>query len=91
MVSSISSPYVENGEKITFYETLNSLLNLGYLDIYVTGSNSHMLSSDVLTQFRGRGEELRLHPLSFSEFHTAKGGNVSDDCREYLTLAVCLA
>lgn len=85
MVSSVPNPYVKDGEKITFYETLNSLLNLGYLDIYVTGSNSRMLSSDVLTQFRGRGEEVRIHPLSFSEFHTAKGGNLSDDYLEYLT------
>ena len=84
-VSPVPNPYVKGGEKITFYETLNSLLNLGYLDIYVTGSNSRMLSSDILTQFRGRGDEVRIHPLSFSEFRAAKGGNASDDWREYLT------
>ena len=50
MVSKIKNPHIEGGEDITFYETLNSLLNTGYLDLYVTGSNSKMLSSDVLTQ-----------------------------------------
>ncbi len=85
MVSKVKNPYLENGEDITFYETLNGLLNTGYLDIYITGSNSHMLSTDVLTQFRGRGDEIRLHPLSFSEFYSAKGGDRLAAYNDYLT------
>ncbi len=85
LVPKMKNPYVEDGEEITFYETLNSLLNTGYLDIYVTGSNSHMLSIDILTQFRGRGDEIRIHPLSFSEYYAAKSGDRSSAYREYLT------
>lgn len=71
-------------DETTFYDVLNSLLNTGYLDVYITGSNSHMLSSDILTQFRGRGDEIRIHPLSFSEFYAAKGGDRSSAYNEYL-------
>ena len=85
MVPKIKNPYIEGGEDITFYETLNSLLNTGYLDLYVSGSNSHMLSSDVLTQFRDRGDEIRIHPLSFSEYYTAKGGDRQSAYNDYLT------
>ncbi len=85
MVSSVRNPYVEDGDRITFFDVLNSLLNLGYLDIYVTGSNSKMLSSDILTQFRGRGDEVRIHPLSFSEFYSVKGGDRKAAFDEYLT------
>lgn len=85
MVPRIKNPYLEGGEDITFYEPLNSLLNTGYLDIYVTGSNSHMLSSDVLTQFRDRGDEIRLHPLSFSEYLAARGGDRMSAYNDYLT------
>lgn len=74
-VSEIDNPYVEDGGKLTFYDTLNSLLVLKYLDIYVTGSNSKMLSSDVLTMFRGRGDEVRVHPLSFKEYYDTVGGD----------------
>lgn len=52
-----------------FSEVLNSLLRLENTDIYVTGSNSKFLSSDILTEFRGRGDEIRIYPLSFSEFY----------------------
>lgn len=85
MVSKIKNPHIEGGEDITFYETLNSLLNTGYLDLYVTGSNSKMLSSDVLTQFRDRGDEVRIHPLSFSEYFSAKGGDKQTAYRDFLT------
>ena len=84
MVPRIKNPYLKDGEDITFYDTLNSLLNTGYLDIYVSGSNSHMLSSDVLTQFRGRGDEIRIHPLSFSEFYSARGGDRQSAFNDYL-------
>ena len=51
-----------------FENALNSYLKIKNTDVYVTGSNSRMLSSDVKTEFRGRGYEIRVHPLSFSEF-----------------------
>lgn len=85
MVPKIKNPYLPDGEDITFYEPLNSLLNTGYLDLYVSGSNSHMLSSDVLTQFRDRGDEIRIHPLSFSEYYAAKGGDRQSAYNDYLT------
>ena len=85
MVPSIRNPYSEDGGDVTIYEPLNSLLNTGYLDLYVTGSNSHMLSSDVLTQFRDRGDEVRLHPLSFSEYYEARGGDRLSAYNDYLT------
>ncbi|MGN1244576.1 MAG: ATP-binding protein, partial [Alloprevotella sp.] len=51
-----------------FEEVLNSLLRLENADVYVTGSNSRFLSSDIITEFRGRGDEIRVFPLSFAEF-----------------------
>lgn len=53
---------------ITFYDVLNELMKLPHTDVYVTGSNSKMLSKDVATNFRDRGVEVRLHPLSFAEY-----------------------
>ena len=85
MVPNIRNPYIDGGDDITFYETLNSLLNTGYLDIYITGSNSRMLSSDILTQFRDRGDEFRIHPLSFSEYFSAVGGDRNLAYTDYLT------
>lgn len=52
-----------------FEEVMNSFLHVPGLDVYVTGSNSKFLSSDVVTEFRGRGDEIRMYPLSFAEFH----------------------
>lgn len=70
---------------ISFYDVLNSLMQKGNVDIYVTGSNSKMLSSDIATEFRGRGDELHIRPLSFSEFYAYRGGDKSDAFSEYLT------
>ena len=61
-------PEERDGLYVTFYDTLNELLRLPNVDVYVTGSNSKMLSSDIATNFRDRGDEVRLHPLSFAEF-----------------------
>jgi len=69
----------------TFYDTLNGLLKLPNVDIYVTGSNSHLLSKDVATHFRDRGEEIQLHPLSFAEVHEAFKGDVYREWEDYLT------
>ena len=66
MSDQVLNPYNKDGKKITFYDALNDLRSLSNLDIYVTGSNSHMLSSDILTEFRGRSDEIRVHPLSFA-------------------------
>ena len=53
-----------------FAEALNSLMRIENVDVYVTGSNSKFLSSDIVTEFRGRGDEIRVYPLSFSEYYS---------------------
>lgn len=58
-----------------FVGALNSLLHIDNVDVYVTGSNSKFLSSDIATEFRGRGDEIRIYPLSFSEYVSAYDGN----------------
>jgi len=78
MSDEVSNPYNSEGKKITFYDALNDLKSLSNLDIYVTGSNSRMLSSDILTEFRGRSDEIRVHPLSFAEYYAAAGGDKYD-------------
>ena len=74
----------EPGIWFTFYDVLNSLNAKPNLDIYVTGSNSKLLSKDVATNFRGRKTEIEMHPLSFAEFHAWKGGDLSQDWNEYM-------
>ena len=66
-----------------FVEVLLSLMHNDRCDVYVTGSNSRFLSSDVVTEFRGRGDEIRLSPLSFSEYYTAFGGAKDNRMRQY--------
>lgn len=83
-VQRIKNPYAEN-DFITFYDVLNGLLKIKNVDIYVTGSNSKMLSKDVLTEFRGRGDEIRVLPLSFSEFMSVYNGDKYDAWTEYYT------
>ncbi len=67
-----------------FEEVLNSLLRISNIDVYVTGSNSKFLSSDIVTEFRGRGDEIRIYPLSFAEFYAAYGGDYDDAWDEYM-------
>ncbi len=67
-----------------FEEVLNSLLRMRNLDVYVTGSNSKFLSSDIVTEFRGRGDEVRIYPLSFAEFYSAFDGDYDDAWNEYM-------
>ena len=67
-----------------FEEVLNSLLRESNLDIYVTGSNSKFLSQDVLTEFRGRGDEVHIYPLSFQEFMQIYDGDVYHGWAEYM-------
>ena len=83
MSDEVPNPYNPDGKPITFYDTLNDLKSIPNLDIYVTGSNSRMLSSDILTEFRGRSDEIRMHPLSFSEYYAAIGGDKGDAFEEY--------
>ena len=68
-----------------FEDVLNSLLHIRNADVYVTGSNSRFLSSDVITEFRGRGDEIRVHPLSFREYTSAYQGSVDEAWEEYYT------
>ncbi len=67
-----------------FEEVLNSLLRISNIDIYVTGSNSRFLSSDIVTEFRGRGDEIRVYPLSFAEFYSACDGEYEDVWNDYM-------
>lgn len=67
-----------------FEDVLNSLLHIRNADIYVTGSNSKFLSSDVITQFRGRGDEIHVYPLSFSEYTSAYQGTLDEAWDDYL-------
>ena len=73
-------------QKVDDFESLlNGFLHISNLDIYVTGSNSKFLSSDIITEFRGRGDEIRVLPLSFSEFYSAYNGNKGEAWNEYIT------
>ena len=83
MSDTVPNPYNPDGKKITFYDTLNDLKSLPNLDVYVTGSNSRMLSSDILTEFRGRSDEIRVHPLRFAEYYAAVGGDKAEAFENY--------
>ena len=83
MSDEVANPYNPDGKRITFYDELNDLRGLSNLDVYVTGSNSKMLSSDILTEFRGRSDEIRVHPLSFAEYYSAVGGDKNEAFDEY--------
>ena len=68
-----------------FESVLNGFLHIRNLDIYVTGSNSKFLSSDIITEFRGRGDEIRVYPLSFSEFYSSFGEDKNEAWEQYIT------
>ena len=85
-VKDIQNPYLDDNEsKIGFIDVILGLMKLKNVDLYVTGSNSHMLSSDILTEFRGRGDEIHVLPLSYKEFYDAFEGEKRYAWREYLT------
>ena len=69
----------------TFYDILNDLMGRRNLDIYVTGSNSKMLSKDIVTNFRDRESEIRVFPLSFKEFYPVSGMEKADALEDYLS------
>ena len=72
-------------DRIGFPDVLMGLMKIRNIDLYVTGSNSKMLSTDVVTQFRDRGDEIHLNPLSFKEFNDAYSGDKENAWREYYT------
>ncbi len=85
-VVTIQNPYIEGVEdKVGFVDVVLGLMKRNNIDLYVTGSNSKMLSSDILTEFRGRGDEIRVNPLSFKEFYDAYKGDKRDAWQEYYT------
>lgn len=85
-VSEIQNPYVDNEDaKITFIDVILGFVHMDNADVYVTGSNSKMLSSDILTQFRDRGDEIRVYPLSFAEFYNEYEGDKRGAWQDYYT------
>jgi len=68
-----------------FEDVLLGFLHIPNLDVYATGSNSKFLSSDIITEFRDRGDQVRVHPLSFSEYHAALAHDWDDDWNDYMT------
>ena len=85
-VTEVQNPYVDDpNEKLTFIDVVIGLMKLPNADIYVTGSNSKMLSSDILTQFRDRGDEIRVNPLSFAEVYENYQGDKRGVWRDYYT------
>lgn len=79
----ITKDELKNPENIKLYNVLNGLMRLRNVDVYVTGSNSKMLTKDVLTAFRGRGDEIRIYPLSFGEYYGFVGGDKQETYEEY--------
>ena len=67
-----------------FEAVLNSLIRMENVDVYVTGSNAKFLSKDVITEFRGRGDEIHMYPLSFAEFMSVYPGTKQDGWNEYI-------
>lgn len=67
-----------------FESILNSLIRMKNVDVYVTGSNARFLSKDVITEFRGRGDEVHMYPLSFAEFMSVYPGTKQDGWNEYM-------
>ena len=83
-VEEIKNPYLQEGEeKIGFVDVLLGIMKLEGVDVYITGSNSKMLSTDINTQFRGRNDEIQVFPLSFSEFCSAYPGSMTAAWEEY--------
>ena len=90
----IKSKITDNGEYfilldeiqyvVGFEDVLNSMLHISNVNTYVTGSNSKFLSSDIITEFRGRSDEIRVFPLTFAEYYEGLGGDKHDRLSEYM-------
>ncbi|MBR6000471.1 MAG: ATP-binding protein [Oxalobacter sp.] len=95
MLSAIRKRIADNGQYYIildevqmmdeFEDVLNSLLHIQNADVYVTGSNSKFLSSDIITRFRGRGDPIHVHPLSFKEFVSVYDGSLDEAWDDYMT------
>ncbi len=79
----ISREEFKNSEDVRLYDVLNGLMRLSNVDIYVTGSNSKLLTKDVMTAFRGRGDQVRVYPMSFKEYFDVVGGDRGNSYAEY--------
>lgn len=80
----ISKEELQNPDKpVRLYSVLNGFLHMKNIDVYVTGSNSKLLSKDVATEFRGRGDTIHIYPLSFSEYYAVSGKDKNDAYDEY--------
>ena len=85
-VKEIDNPWLPGqNEKIGFIDVVLGLMKIANADIYITGSNSRMLSSDIVTQFRDKGDIVRVYPFSYSEFCRANGGDSENTWRDYYT------
>ena len=83
-ISAVETPEQKAEREQEFYDILNEFRDKDNIDLYVTGSNSRLLVKDVATQFRGRGENIHIGPLSFREYYSAIGGDKSDAWSDYL-------
>jgi len=85
-VAEMQNPHIDDpNAKIGFVDVLLGLMKINNVDLYVTGSNSKMLSSDILTEFRDRGDEVKVNPLTFREFYAAYNGEKRNAWKEYYT------
>ena len=83
-VKDIDNPYLK-GSVVGFTDVILGLMKIKNVDIYVTGSNSEMLSKNILTKFRGRGDQIHVYPLSYKEFYDAYNTEKSRAFEEYIT------
>lgn len=74
---------LKSEEPLPLYGALNEFLHSGNIDVYVTGSNSELLSKDVMTEFRGRGDEVRIYPLTFKEYYDFVGGDKAEAFEDF--------
>lgn len=85
-VKSIKNPWLDdNNETIGFVDVLLGLMDIKNIDIYVTGSNSKMLSSDIMTEFKDRGDEIHVNPFMYKEFYDAYEGDKRNAWQEFIT------
>jgi len=85
-VSEVQNPYLDDPySKVGFVDVVLGLMKLKNADVYITGSNSKLLSIDILTQFRDRGDEIKVYPLSYKEFYEAYEGDKHNAWKDYYT------